>query len=104
MALYVAEGVQLYRRVSLFFDDTDRINRILPHGVVMALGLVHMTIGIALKIKQKVDLDKAHFESNHAIIGKCKSRFFNIYFGICLKLLLFVIKSFFIFITIFTKR
>lgn len=65
----MAEGVQLYRRTSLFFEDSDRTNRVFPHGVVMGLGLVHIIIGIALKIKQKQDLQIEHFQSVHAIIG-----------------------------------
>lgn len=68
--MYVAEGVQLYRRVSLFFEDTNRRDRVLPHGIVMALGLLHIIIGTALKIKQKEDQNIAHFESTHAIVGK----------------------------------
>lgn len=62
----MAEGLLLFNKENAFLKDVDRPNRGSIHGVVMLIGCVSLTTGIALKINQKT----IHFKSTHAILGK----------------------------------
>ncbi|XP_018567192.1 cytochrome b561 domain-containing protein 2-like [Anoplophora glabripennis] len=69
IGLCMAEGLLLFNKENSFLKDMDRATRGTVHGGVMCAACISLTIGIALKIDQKVQASSNHFTSNHSKIG-----------------------------------
>lgn len=70
IGLCMAEGLLLFNKENSFLKDMDRVNRGKVHGAVMFVACSCLTVGIALKINQKVQSSSNHFTTTHSIIGK----------------------------------
>nr|XP_023013676.1 uncharacterized protein LOC111503566 [Leptinotarsa decemlineata] len=68
-ALFLAEGVQVYRKESIVSFGETRKDKIKVHGIIMVTGFICMSIGIILKISQKEDSNLAHFTTVHGKLG-----------------------------------
>lgn len=65
----MAEGVQIFRKESTVTYGDTREEKQKVHLLVMVLGFTCITIGISLKISQKEDWNRSHFDSTHGSLG-----------------------------------
>ncbi|CAG9821233.1 unnamed protein product [Phaedon cochleariae] len=68
-ALCMAEGVQIFRKESIVTVGNNRLDKAMAHLIVMCVAFLSITIGISLKISEKSDLNREHFNSTHGILG-----------------------------------
>lgn len=69
----MAEAVVLFASNSVLTLNVNRVLRGTIHGVLMGCGTLSLTVGMAIKMKQKNDANRDHFTSIHGILGRNRS-------------------------------
>lgn len=67
----MAEGILLFAGDNVWSQELDRKKKYWIHGILLFLGTVALTAGIALEIHSKGN--RAHFTSKHGLTGTSTS-------------------------------